>query len=612
MKKILSILTLIPFTLASFAQGLQVTPPSSNVSKSVSIAHAAYPTNYLLSEPQILSTDLSSNGEKVLILQSSSGLKALSMYDLQSGKSSTLSTSNVSVASKAFIISESIAALQVHLEEPSFEIIETQSGKVLETFTATDFIGTSGNAAYFSNNNSSSASILKFDLSTKKISTVGTVAGEVFGWYFTEAKGVVGVAVHSNMVSRIHTVENFKVGKSLFEFSSGYYFEPKGCNLTGEVFYAITNFQSLTSYACAISKTGIKPLNNKTAESCTDIYIQGNDMALSSNSINAAEYQESSLPTIQKILAFAKDSFKGSSIKILDFSEKNNTILFSLESETIKPHFFIWKNNQAKPLVSDKFETKNLSFIASEVVQIQTGEATPQTGRMYLPMRESKSNYPLVIYFPKNIFLPYSNQFNPVVQNLCQNGYAVFVWNSRFSFRPKIGFTYSDLVASFPEDISLLLTYLKKEYSLMTDKSFILGEGQGGYLALNASALSNEPFTGVIMTDLQFPGKNFNQDLLAARMFGEDAQSKWNTLDKTTLSEKSNYLSYSSKKSNTELRFESKIKQSKIKWTDRESKNANSEISVQQLDGIYNWLQHLSQIETKVFEDKPKVEVKKK
>jgi hypothetical protein len=398
----------------------------------------------------------------------------------------------------------------------------------------------------------------------------------------------------------------------LFEFSSNYYFETKGCNSAGDVFYGITNFQSLTTYACAVSKSGIKPLNSKTGESCTDIFILGNEIALSTNNINAAEYQESKNPTIQKALNFARDSFKGSAIQIIDYVEKNNTALFSIQGETTKPRYFVWANNSAKPVSLDKYEAKNLTFISSEVAQIQTGETTPQTGRMYLPTKDDKTSYPLVIYIPSSVFLPYGNQFNPTVQHLCQSGYAVFVWNTRYSFRPKIGLTYSDLVASFPEDINLVTSFLKKEYSILSENTFIVGEGLGGYLAMNASANTNELFNGVVINRLNFPGKEYGQDLIAARMFGEDAQSNWKTLDRTGLSEKTNYLSYTTGKSNTEVRLEASIKQNKIKWTERTSENKRASISSKDLDGISNWLQHLSQIETKIFEDKPKVEVKKK
>ena len=106
--------------------------------------------------------------------------------------------------------------------------------------------------------------------------------------------------------------------------------------------------------------------------------------------------------------------------------------------------------------------------------------------------------------------------------------------------------------------------------------------------------------------------KEYNQDLLAARLFGEDAQAKWNTLDLTELSEKNNYLSYTTGKSKTELKLQNNLKQNKIKWTERASENKRATITSKDLDGIANWLQHLSLIETQVFENKPKVEVKKK
>lgn len=615
MKKIISIFlysigVVAPMTLS--AQGLQVNPPSSSSKKTVVIPHAIYPSNYLLSEPQVLSIDLNETGEKIAKLLYSGDQTSLNVLEVQSGKALEIKSSNIASASQVFFINDQLIALQIQKENSSFEIIDIATSKVIANITSNKYIGSTAAAAYFSNQSASTSSIEKFDIASKKISNTGTISGEVFGWYFSKSKGIVGAAVHSSMLSKIYSIENDKLGKSLFEFSSNYYFETKGCNSAGDVFYGITNFQSLTTYACAVSKSGIKPLNSKTGESCTDIFILGNEIALSTNNINAAEYQESKNPTIQKALNFARDSFKGSAIQIIDFAEKNNSALFSIQGETTKPRYFVWANNSAKPVSLDKYEAKNLTFISSEVAQIQTGETTPQTGRMYLPTKDDKTSYPLVIYIPSNVFLPYGNQFNATVQHLCQSGYAVFVWNTRYSFRPKIGLTYSDLVASFPEDINLVTSFLKKEYPILSENTFLVGEGLGGYLAINASANTNELFNGVVINRLNFPGKEYGQDLIAARMFGEDAQSNWKTLDRTGLSEKTNYLSYTTGKSNTEVRLEAAIKQNKIKWTDRTSENKRASISSKDLDGISNWLQHLSQIETKIFEDKPKVEVKKK
>lgn len=615
MKKIISIFlysigVVAPMTL--FGQGLQVNPPSSSTKKNVLIPHAVYPSSYLFCDPQILSLDLNEAGDKIVKLQQSGDQTSLNISEVQSGKATEINAINISSASQVFFINDQLIALQIQKEKTTFDIIEISSSKVVANIPSNKYIGSTATAAYFSNQSASSSTIDKFEIASQKNSNVGTIAGEVFGWYFSKTKGIVGAAVHSNMLSKIYTIDNNKLGKSLFEFSSNYYFESKGCNTAGDVFYGITNFQSLTTYACAVSKSGIKPLNNKTGESCTDIFIQGNEIALSTNNINAAEYQESNNPTIQKVLNFARDSFKGSSIQIIEYVEKNNSVLFSVQGETTKLRHFVWTNNSSKPVSSDRFEAKNLTFIASEVAQIQTGETTPQTGRIFLPTKDDKTSYPLVLYIPNNIFLPYANQFNPTVQHLCQSGYAVFVWNTRYSFRPKIGLTYSDLVASFPEDINLVTAYLKKEYSISTENTFMVGEGLGGYLALNASSNGSELFNGIVINRLDFPGKENNQDLLAARLFGEDAQSKWNTLDLTELSEKNNYLSYTTGKSNIELRLQNTLKQNKIKWTERTSENKRVAITSKDLDGIANWLQHLSLIETQIFENKPKVEVKKK
>ena len=612
MKKTLSI-SLCSFgvlaSFVSFCQGLQVNPPTASSTKTVLVPHTPYPSTFFFSEPQILSIQLNDAGDKIAKLQQTGGIISLVITDVLTEKTAEIKTNSIAKASQVFFLNDQYIALEIQNETMSFDIIEIASSKVVATVSSNQYLGTSAGSAYFSNQNGSGSTIEKFDISSKKTTTVGMLTGEVFGWYFSKSKGVVGVAIHSNMLSKIYSVETGKLGKSLFEFSSGYYFETKGCNADGDVFYGITNFQSVTTYSCAISKTGIKPLNNKTGESCTDIFIQGNEIALSTNNISAAEYQESKNPTFQKVLTFATDSYKGSSVQILDYVEKNNTVLFCVQGEVAKPKYFIWQNNKAKPVSSDKFDGKNPVFIASEVVQIQTGEVSPQTGRMYLPLKAEKTNFPLIVYIPNNIFLPYANQFNPTVQHLCQSGYAVFVWNTRYSFRPKIGFAYSDLIGSLPEDIALLLNSLNKEYALLPDNKFIVSEGLGAYIALNASA----SFTGTVINRLDFPGKNFSQDLTAARMFGEDAQSKWTTLDQMRLSEDCRYLAYSTAKSNAELKLSNSIKQNKIKYTERtSSENPSIKVNSTQLDEITLWLQHLSQIETKVFEDKPKVEVKKK
>ena len=593
----------------SFSQGLQVNPPSENTNKVIAVPHALYPANLFFNEPQIISLDLNESGDKLAKLNLSGGISSLVIQELQSEKSTEINSSNVKNASRVFFINDQFIALEILNESPSFEIIQIETSKIVATIPSNEYIGSTANTAYFSIKKEGNSTIEKFDINSKKHSTAGTISGEIFGWYFSKTKGIVGVAVHSNMLSSIYSMENEKLGKSLIEFSSGYYFETKGCNASGDVFYGITNFQSLTTYACAISKTGIKPINSKTGESCTDIFIHENNVVLNTNNINGAEYQESQNTTFKKVLTFANAVYKGSSVQILDFVEKTNTLLFCVQGEVIKPKYFVWQNNKANPVSSDKFDAKKLVFIASEVVQIQTGEVAPQTGRMYLPTKTDKASYPLVIYIPKNIFLPYSNQFNPIVQHLCQSGYAVFVWNTRYSFRSKIGFAYSDLVGSFPEDIELLIASVNKDYSIIPENTFIVGDGLGAYLALNGSA----SFTGVVINRLDFPGKTFGQDLTAVRMFGEDAQSKWTTLDQMALSKKVNYLCYQSAKSNSEFRLNNSIKQNKIRWTERAStKNRFVNITSNELSEISLWLQHLSQIEPRVIEDKPKVEVKKK
>lgn len=594
------------------SQVLNAAPAIPNAVNPVVKPIGATQTGVYFSNPNILSVDLNDSGEKILKLQQISDSTSLILTDLNSEKILQIKNNNLSNAKEVFFINDKLIALEIQGETSSIEIIEIGSSKVIATLNSNQYIGSTESSAYFCIQNSSKATIEKFDISTKKQSVVGTISGEIFGWYFSKLKGIVGVAIHSNMTSKICSVENGKLGKSLFEFSSGYYFETKGCNSAGDVFYGITNFQSLTTYACAISKTGIKPIKNKTGESCTDIFIIGNDLALSTNNINTSEYQESQNTSIQKILNFARETHKGSSIQLIDFIEEGNVVLFCVQGEITIPKYFVWKNNNAIPVATDKFETKNLNFSSSKVVKIQVGNITPQTGRIYLPSKKEKSS-PLVIYIPKNIFLPYSNQFNPIVQNLCQRGYAVFVWNTRFSLRPKTGFSYSDLQASFPKDIEFVINSLSKEYQTNPGKTFLVSEGLGAYLALNVCATDIDSFSGITISRLDYPGKENSQDLTAARLFGEDARLKYTPLDQLKISKKCNYLVYSSFNSSQEARLQDFVKENKFNWTINPT-NTNGAVtfSSTEVDYISNWIQHLSRMGKREVEDKSKVDVKTK
>lgn len=614
MKKILFTLLfsaglLVP--CATFSQALQVNPPTSSMKKVAFIPHPAYPSSFFFSEPQILSIDLSESGNKLVKLQQQGNVSSVSVADIQLDKNIEIKSNNIKNAVRVFFINDEYVALEISNESPIFEIIQIGTNEIVATIVANKYIGSTLSTAYFSLQKGENSTIEKFEIGTKKTSSGGIVSGEVFGWYFTKLNGIVGVVIHSKMVSRIYSMVNDKLGKSLFEFSSGYYFETKGCSSDGNVFYGITNFQSVNTYGCAISKTGIKPLNSKPEESCTDIFVSNNDVVLSTNSINAAEYQESQNSSIQKILVFAKESFKNSSVRILKISEKNNNILFCIQGEISKPKYFIWQANRARPVSKDAYDEKNLTFLTSEVVEIKTGDLAPQTGRMYLPTKNEKASYPLVIYIPENIFLPYTNQFNPTVQYLCQSGYAVFVWNTRYSFRPKIGFAYADLVGSFSEDISLVLASLKKEYAILPESSFIFGEGLGAYLALNASASNPDVFASVISNRIEFPGAMGRQDLAAARMFGEDAQSQLASPDRMSLSASCMYLIYQPSQSDIATRLSNAAKQNKLKWNEH-SVAMGSKINSKELEEISTWIQQLSKIDIRVIDVKPKVEVKTK
>ena len=62
-----------------------------------------------------------------------------------------------------------------------------------------------------------------------------------------------------------------------------------------------------------------------------------------------------------------------------------------------------------------------------------------------------------------------------------------------------------------------------------------------------------------------------------------------------------------------QVRLTNSIKQNQIRWTEHiATRNSSINITSNELKEITLWMQHLSQIEPRVIDDKPKVEVKKK
>jgi hypothetical protein len=55
-------------------------------------------------------------------------------------------------------------------------------------------------------------------------------------------------------------------------------------------------------------------------------------------------------------------------------------------------------------------------------------------------------------------------------------------------------------VGAFPEDIGLVQDFLKKEYALIPNNTFLVGEGLGAYLTLNTSVTEKNSFTGIKTT----------------------------------------------------------------------------------------------------------------
>jgi len=151
----------------------------------------------------VLSIDLNETGDKIVKLIYSGDQTSLNILEVQSGKTQEIKALNVASASQVFFINDQLIALQIQKENSSFEIIDISSSKVVANIPSNKYIGSTATAAYFSNQSASTSTIEKFEITSKKTSNTGTNSGEVLGWYFSKSKGIVGVAVHSNMLSKV-------------------------------------------------------------------------------------------------------------------------------------------------------------------------------------------------------------------------------------------------------------------------------------------------------------------------------------------------------------------------------------------------------------------------
>jgi hypothetical protein len=169
----------------SSGQKTEVSPTDSNKIIPTSISQNTNNSKVLFGEPKVLSLDLNENGDKIAKLQEISGKPSLFITDSKSEKSIEIRCAGIENASQVFFINNEFIAVLIQNESPFFNIIELSTRNSVANIPSNKYIGSTATASYFSMQNGVSSTIERFEIGPKKNFNVGSISGEVFGWYFS-------------------------------------------------------------------------------------------------------------------------------------------------------------------------------------------------------------------------------------------------------------------------------------------------------------------------------------------------------------------------------------------------------------------------------------------
>lgn len=187
----------------------------------------------------------------------------------------------------------------------------------------------------------------------------------------------------------------------------------------------------------------------------------------------------------------------------VSFSADSSLMAFYINSDTSPSNLYVHTigsdtvlrlTNTGNPAIREE------NLVASEVIRFKSFDGLEIPGLLYKPKQAATGKVPAIVYIHGGPGGQSRKGYNPTVQHLVNNGYAVFRINNRGS--SGYGKTFHHLDDKRHGDVDLKDVVYNKKY-LQTldwvdgDKIAVMGGSYGGYLTMAAMSFTDEFKVGI-------------------------------------------------------------------------------------------------------------------
>jgi dipeptidyl aminopeptidase/acylaminoacyl peptidase len=187
----------------------------------------------------------------------------------------------------------------------------------------------------------------------------------------------------------------------------------------------------------------------------------------------------------------------------INFSKDSRSMVFYINSDTSPSNLYVHQigTGQATRLTnSGNPEIDENDLVISEVIRFKSFDGLDIPGLLYKPKQAETEKVPALVWIHGGPGGQSRKGYNPTIQHLVNNGYAVFAINNRGS--SGYGKTFHHLDDKKHGDVDLKDVVYNKHYLqsldwVDADKIGVIGGSYGGYLTMAAMAFTDEFKVGI-------------------------------------------------------------------------------------------------------------------
>ncbi len=193
----------------------------------------------------------------------------------------------------------------------------------------------------------------------------------------------------------------------------------------------------------------------------------------------------------------------GGDLRGVNFSDDGNKMVFYINSDTSPSNLYVHEigsANATRLTNSGNPDIDESELVASEVVRFESYDGLQIPGLLYKPRQAATEKVPAIVYVHGGPGGQSRKGYNPTVQHLVNNGYAVLRINNRGS--SGYGKTFYHMDDKKHGDVDLKDVVWNKYYFqsldwVDPDKIGVMGGSYGGYMVMAAMAFTDEFKVGV-------------------------------------------------------------------------------------------------------------------